>query len=493
MTGKLSPEQEKMCRQANLGGVFQNQSKIREISFRYQIDEKKIEYILKKYSTMETFLKEYRNGTLDNAGKAFLADNLNLKIEVCDKRNEDIRQLINEIYGEDSVVIYDESKVQEVLDLLRGKDRKIIEIFFRVPEGRKRHTLREASEEFGKTTEAVRKMKIEFLNKILRVLYKNEAILFQEFHGFETEEQKRERELIKDEIFHTELIFFPDNEIKENQRLRRSKQMKQLKLLFRKRSQITDDKQDTLPISDDIISLDLSTRTYNILVAGQITGIEQLRNMSEQELKNISRLGDKEIQEIEQVLGITYSKEIDNNPDSIRKEHFSVRTYNALRMVEITTFTQLRTSTREDLCKIRNLGVKGIQEIEQVLGITYSEEIDNNPDSIRKEHFSVRTYNALRRAEITTFSQLRSLTREDLCKIRNIGIRGIQEIEEKLEMLTEQQKDDEQSELEKLKDARQRLSKEAEELSRKTGEAKKLLETCYKLAGEDKEAKGKGE
>ena len=46
--------------------------------------------------------------------------------------------------------------------------------------------------------------------------------------------------------------------------------------------------------------------------------------------------------------------------------------------------------------------------------------------------FSVRTYNALKRAKIETVEQLRQKTDDDLYKIRNLGMRSIEEIRSKL-------------------------------------------------------------
>ena len=48
---------------------------------------------------------------------------------------------------------------------------------------------------------------------------------------------------------------------------------------------------------------------------------------------------------------------------------------------------------------------------------------------------SVRSYNCLRRASITTVADLTSKTEEDMMKVRNLGRKSLKEIKEKLESL----------------------------------------------------------
>lgn len=66
------------------------------------------------------------------------------------------------------------------------------------------------------------------------------------------------------------------------------------------------------------------------------------------------------------------------------------------------------------------------------------DEIDYNDydvyDSIEELDFSVRTCNCLRRAGITTVSQLKQMTIVDLKKIKNLGSKSLKEITQKVEL-----------------------------------------------------------
>lgn len=53
-------------------------------------------------------------------------------------------------------------------------------------------------------------------------------------------------------------------------------------------------------------------------------------------------------------------------------------------------------------------------------------------DEIEITSFSVRTFNVLKRAGINTISELSHLSYNDLCNIRNLGKRSVNEIIDKL-------------------------------------------------------------
>ncbi len=67
--------------------------------------------------------------------------------------------------------------------------------------------------------------------------------------------------------------------------------------------------------------------------------------------------------------------------------------------------------------------------------IDYDEYDDYyDDDGIEELDFSIRTYNCLRRAGITTIDQLKQMTIVDLKKIKNLGTKSINEIMQKVEL-----------------------------------------------------------
>ena len=79
-----------------------------------------------------------------------------------------------------------------------------------------------------------------------------------------------------------------------------------------------------------------------------------------------------------------------------------------------------------ELCKVNEKSADTIIEEHNLLKRKYK------ADDIKSVNFSVRTLNCLRRANITTISELATLTYDEITRIRNLGRKSIQEIINKL-------------------------------------------------------------
>lgn len=125
----------------------------------------------------------------------------------------------------------------------------------------------------------------------------------------------------------------------------------------------------------------------------------------------------------------------------IRYIGFSLRTYRSLYKYGICTLGDIIKYTKEDLEKIRNLGVKGIEEIEAVLAkhgleLRPSKECENVDEmSLEELKLSSRPFCILIRNNIQTIGDLRNADIKDLCKLRGMGEKSISEIIDKLEGL----------------------------------------------------------
>lgn len=124
----------------------------------------------------------------------------------------------------------------------------------------------------------------------------------------------------------------------------------------------------------------------------------------------------------------------------IRNVGFSLRTYRSLYKYGICTLGDIIKYTKEDLKKIRNLDVKGIKEIEEVL-VKHDlellpeecENVDEMP--LEKLELSPRPFCILIRNNIRTIGDLRNVDIADLRKLRGMGEKSISEIIDKLEGL----------------------------------------------------------
>ena len=77
---------------------------------------------------------------------------------------------------------------------------------------------------------------------------------------------------------------------------------------------------------------------------------------------------------------------------------------------------------------------------EQVTTIAFTDQEDDKKEkvlemTIEELDLSVRAYNCLKRAGINTISELVQLNQEDMMKVRNLGRKSLEEVEQKLEAL----------------------------------------------------------
>ena len=77
---------------------------------------------------------------------------------------------------------------------------------------------------------------------------------------------------------------------------------------------------------------------------------------------------------------------------------------------------------------------------DQTMPVPHSEREDNQKDkvlemTIEELDLSVRAYNCLKRAGINNVAELVQRNQEDMMKVRNLGKKSLEEVEQKLEAL----------------------------------------------------------
>jgi len=77
---------------------------------------------------------------------------------------------------------------------------------------------------------------------------------------------------------------------------------------------------------------------------------------------------------------------------------------------------------------------------DQVMPITFTDQEDDKKEkvlemTIEELDLSVRAYNCLKRAGINTVAELVQRNQEDMMKVRNLGRKSLEEVEQKLEAL----------------------------------------------------------
>lgn len=133
--------------------------------------------------------------------------------------------------------------------------------------------------------------------------------------------------------------------------------------------------------------------------------------------------------------------------DSIEKLNMSPRVNNALISEKIYTIEDLLSTSMEEISKIRNLGKKSLNEIEEVISsISIGEKEERKKfmkfkgiyyidPEIKDLGLSARACNCLLNAKIEYFSALKWKTRAQLEAIENMGTKTLEEVLEKIKQV----------------------------------------------------------
>lgn len=117
--GALNPEEEELCKEGNIRGVFGYPRSIEALSQKFRIKPEKIDYIISRFGSIESFIKAYREGSLAAEDLSLLGDNLaNLQIDI----NHGINSPFNKIYTainphsfDRTLKIFDSNKISDAL------------------------------------------------------------------------------------------------------------------------------------------------------------------------------------------------------------------------------------------------------------------------------------------------------------------------------------------------------------------------------------------
>ena len=160
--------------------------------------------------------------------------------------------------------------------------------------------------------------------------------------------------------------------------------------------------------------LGLSVRSYNCLKRANISFVDQMMSLSEEDLQGIRNMGRKSVQEILEVQDKVRSGEIDlNNHCNDGDEGVTIVNVGPLRMIE-KAFPSLIGKKIGEIVFKNNLGIW------------------NHDYDIEELGFSVRTVNCLKRAALYNISEVAMYEYDAMTKIKNMGKKSIDEVLEYL-------------------------------------------------------------
>ena len=231
--GKLSKEKIGRCKEGNVQGIFGYPTQVESLAKYYGIEEKKIDYILRKYSSMDAFLNAYAQGKIDNETEDVLKDNLRHCIAIDSDTgtfssiDDDFifdvftrnpkehfgHKTQNNSYG-NFVILSEKGLMYAVNNLDDTKLKYIIEQMYGL-NGNVRKTNAQLARELGCSKTIITQYRRKALLAIrvnCKIQYENSISkdILNEKEDFE----KRKFERIKQYAFKSKFVFVPDDEYK---------------------------------------------------------------------------------------------------------------------------------------------------------------------------------------------------------------------------------------------------------------------------------------
>lgn len=418
----LSTERFEKLRNGNIRGVFGESDLTLGLARKYRIRPDKINYLISKYRSIEEFLKVNREGNIDEEDISYLRDNITDIIDISNTKNPGFNMLYRLIEQRENIEpmnrtlqLVDFEELKEYLRVcLTQRELEVIINVFGLEDGKCR-TLSEIGKEGNCTRQSILEIKTRAIEKLRQTMV---AKKISKFGRYCLDEDKRK--LIEDIVYNSNAIFIPDEEFKDE-------------------------------------PYDISTHKYRKIIG----------------------------------------KETVNMPESISSIQLSVRSHNALMRAGIDTIQKLIEASDSMISNIRNLGPKGCEEIfskKDELKNRYGEKRKENKTPIDVLNMKGAIYNILMRLGIDTVEKLVKLDEKTLLNYKNIGpkkLKDILEIKETGILFLENDKlntyttnnvtnecqieENGKTELESLKERKERLLGEKYQIEQQLGEAKDLL------------------
>ena len=429
--GKLTPEQIMRCKEGNLGGRFGFPTKIEEEAKKYNVRPEQVIDINNRFGSIDSFIEMYRSGSLCK-DDVILCNTLfiNNLIDIdCSQNSKNYSDFICVLFKyrrfreENIIHFYSSNAIDEKLNTLDLIERDIIRKRYGLDNGMGM-SLAECGDYYHLSVERCRQIEA----KAIRIL---STIPKRKINFITLNDLTDELSYLEDDVWNSNLI-------------------------FKQKAELDGIDFDTMKLLD--IRKKLEDLRKKAELSEQFIAENKYRYKEEAELraqfiaKRMNTDMKKTIEEMEEQFRIRELKanmraaHITGEDVEISDINFSNNTSFCLKRAGFRTLEDLLNTSYEDLNKIKSLGETGIVEIISrliVWGLDFKRK-DNDKDeviiccehskylTIDAANFSVKTYNCLKKAGITTLGDLTNMRSKDLKNIRNLGQKSIDEIVSKL-------------------------------------------------------------
>lgn len=307
--GKLNEKQVKKGKEGEIGGVFGYSTRIEELSKKYGIKEKDIDYLLTKFSTLDNFYEMHNIGKIEGDKDKLLEERIIRNVvDIDDNSNIGYDNLCRDILGilkrEKGLFFYSSKGLQKSLEEFPERNKSVIESIYGLKEGKTPKTLKNVSREFGISELRVSQIRSKTL-RLLRNPIRNRKnkITSKIEDEYLTDKEKQQIEEIKKNIQ------LQNGDLSEN--LGKLKEIQEQERIRKEQERIRkEDKDDEERV--DVSDLGFTVRSYNGLKRAGINYLDDLANMTEEQLRktrNIGKIGFEEIVAKMQEFGISFKTE----------------------------------------------------------------------------------------------------------------------------------------------------------------------------------------
>ena len=321
--GKLNEKQMEKCKEGEIGGVFGYSARIEELSKKYGIKEKDIDYLLTKFGTLDNFFEMHNTGKIeDDMDKTLEERIIRNAVDIDGNSNIGYDNLYRDLLGiqrrEKGVFFYSSKGLQKALEELTEREKYVIERIYGLNEGKTPTTFKNVGSEIGATGTRTSQIMAKALRKLRNPsrVRKNGITFKLEGDEYLTDKEKQQIEEIK-KIIQLQNGDLHENlgKLKEIQEQLRTRTMK--KTITEKKKE--ENKEEGLYVED----LGLSIRPYNCLKRAGIKYLGDLANITEEQFMKTRNLGKSSFEEIVakmQEFGISFKTKEQLENDKIEKQ-----------------------------------------------------------------------------------------------------------------------------------------------------------------------------
>lgn len=334
--GKLNEKQMQRGKEGEIGGVFGYSARMEELSKKYGIKEKDIDYLLTKFGTLDNFYEMHNTGRIkDDKDKTLEGKIIRNLVDIDDNSNSGYDNLYRDIFGvstvEKGVRFYSSKEMQKVLDGLLEREKYVLESRYGLIEGKIPTTLNDIGREIGVTGDRVQQIMARALRKLRHPARTKELKIFE---GIKSDEYLTDEE--RQQIEKTEkMIQLQKGDLSENldklneiqEKLRKRREEKEKKEKEKEKQEKEERIKKTgkrLYVED----MDFSGRTYIWLDRAKIEFLEDLANMTEEELRQALHFRRGVFEEIAAKMesyGISFKTEEQLEKEKIEKQEESTQ------------------------------------------------------------------------------------------------------------------------------------------------------------------------